>query len=428
MLRTIINMRSSTLRIILLASSLLVAILIAIQLFWLSKIYSLEQKNFDNNVSRAIHGFYEDLGLNEQPGFSVAKAIWHPNANTFVIDLKGLPFADSMENLLASELENFNVYADYDVAFFNSKQQSYTFKSYRPGPSGKQQRDPSMQIPEFKKDYNYISLYFPHRSRYILKEIFWWIAGSVILVFILILFGLIIYFFYQQKFLNEVQKDFVNNFTHEFKTPLAVMKIASDVLTQPGIQSQPERLIRYNKVISEQVQSLQNKTERLLQTMRADNDRLTIERAPVNLHDLVSQALEDIEPLINERKAIVEFKENKKNAIIIGDRDHLVMVMVNLIENALKYSQHPHIIIEINGHNGHYSISVKDNGIGIDKKYRHKIFKKFFRVPTGNIHNVKGFGLGLNYVKRVVDEHDGSIEVNSIPDIGSEFIITLPKV
>lgn len=427
MLRTIINMRSSTLRIILLASSLLVAVLIAIQLFWLSEIYSLEQKNFDNNVSRAIHGFYEDLGLNEQPGFSVANALWHPNANAFVIDLKELAFADTMENLLAAELENFNVYADYDVAFFSKNSQSYTFKSYRPGPTGKQQRDPSIQIPQFKNDYNYICLYFPHRSRYILKEIFWWIAGSVILVFILILFGLIIYFFYRQKFLNEIQKDFVNNLTHEFKTPLAVMKIASDVLTQPGIQSQPERLARYNKVISEQVQSLQNKTERLLQTMRADNDKLTIERAHVNLYDVVSQALEDIEPLISERKALVEFKNSNRSAMISGDRDHLVMVMVNLIENALKYSSQPHIIIEISGNNGHYRISVKDNGIGIDKKYMQKIFKKFFRVPTGNIHNVKGFGLGLNYVKRIVAEHGGNIEVNSIRDIGSEFIISLPK-
>lgn len=420
------NMRSSTLRVILLISSILVAVLIAIQLFWLNKVYSLEQKNFNTNVSKAIKGLYEDIGLNDDPGFITTATVEHPNANTFIVPLDTLGNIDSVQAYLVNELHDFDVYADYDISFFSSDRQQYVSYSYHATPTGKQQRDASVILPAIKKDYDFLLLQFPHRYQYVLREIIWWIIGTVFLLVVLVSFGFIMYFFYRQKFLNELQKDFVNNLTHEFKTPLAVMKIASDVLIQPGILQQPERLTKYNQVIREQVTSLQNKTERLLQTVKADSTRLAMEKEPVNINEVVNEAIADIDPLLTEKKATINFIAGEGNMVINGDKEHLVMLMVNLVENALKYSKQPYISIETKNTDGNCTILVKDNGVGIDKKYQNRIFKKFFRVPTGDVHNVKGFGLGLNYVKRIVDEHYGKIEVNSIVGIGTEFVIILP--
>ena len=133
-----------------------------------------------------------------------------------------------------------------------------------------------------------------------------------------------------------------------------------------------------------------------------------------------------MDPLVKQTNTHIEFIQEEKNKEIFADESNIAMVVVNLVENAIKYSKEPHVIICTEASNGHYNISVKDNGIGIEKKYINQLFKKFFRVPTGNVHNVKGFGLGLNFVKKVVDAHKGKITVNSIPGIGTEFKISLP--
>jgi two-component system, OmpR family, phosphate regulon sensor histidine kinase PhoR len=144
-------------------------------------------------------------------------------------------------------------------------------------------------------------------------------------------------------------------------------------------------------------------------------------------NDIIKDVLKDMDPLIRQTNTRIEFIAEEKGKNIFADESNIAMVVVNLVENAIKYSKEPHVIITTSSENGHYFISVKDNGIGIEKKYQKQLFKKFFRVPTGNIHNVKGFGLGLNFVKKVIDAHKGKITVNSIPGIGTEFKIMLPR-
>ncbi len=141
---------------------------------------------------------------------------------------------------------------------------------------------------------------------------------------------------------------------------------------------------------------------------------------------LIEQALNKLQPLIEQRQAKVELKVDNYETFIQGDETHLELAVVNLLENALKYSSSPHIVVEAGREDSDYFISVKDNGIGIEKKYIKNIFKKFYRVPTGDVHDVKGFGLGLNFVKRIIDGHDGKIRVNSLPGIGTEFRLLIP--
>jgi len=223
-----------------------------------------------------------------------------------------------------------------------------------------------------------------------------------------------------------VQKDFLNNFTHEFKTPLAVMKLAAGVLNSPPITEQPERLKKYSGIIAQQTEHLQAQVEKLLKTASTDQHELPLEKVAFIPNNIIKDVMKDMDPLIQQTNTRIEFKQEKENKSIYADESNIAMVIVNLVENAIKYSREPYVIITTTAENGHYYISVKDNGIGIEKKYIKQLFKKFFRVPTGNVHNVKGFGLGLNFVKKVIDAHKGKIAVNSIPGIGTEFKITLP--
>jgi len=217
----------------------------------------------------------------------------------------------------------------------------------------------------------------------------------VVLFISLIGLAVSLFYFYRQKFLAETQKDFVNNFTHEFRTPLAVMKIAADVLAQGNILRQPDRLERYSAIIKNQTEHLQNQVERLLKVASSESRNLPIKKEDIEPHGLIEQALSKVQPLIEEKKAKVELKMEDNGGSVHADRAHLELAVVNLLENALKYSPHPHIVVETGNADKDFFISVKDNGVGIEKKYLKSIFKKFYRVPTGDIHNVKGFGLGL---------------------------------
>ena len=235
-----------------------------------------------------------------------------------------------------------------------------------------------------------------------------------------------LFYFYRQKFLAEIQKDFVNNFTHEFKTPLAVMKIASDVLAQSSILHQPDRLERYAAIIKNQTEHLQGQVERLLRTASIETKDIPIRKEEIDAHRLIEEALNKVQPLIEQKKAKIEVKMEENGGRVQADRAHLELALVNLLENALKYSAEPHIVVQTGHFEDDFFISVKDNGVGIEKQYLKNIFKKFYRVPTGDIHNVKGFGLGLNFVKRIIDAHKGKIKVNSLPGIGTEFRLFIP--
>ncbi len=426
-------MRSATLKWMLLLLTILVGIILVVQLYWINQVYSYEQKEFNTNVVKSIRGVCEDMKIDDYPGTQLQKLIERPNPNTFIIRIDSLPQKDSLVNFLFSEFEDFNVFTDCKVAVYSDVGGRYLYQAYLPTAASTQVQSSShphfteIDLPLLSRNYPYIHLFFPHRQQYIIHQLNFWIVTSVLLLLVLIGFAASMFYFYKQKFLNEVQKDFVNNFTHEFKTPLAVMKLAAGVLTSSAITEQPERLKKYGSIIAQQTEHLQTQVERLLKTARTDQHDLPLEKAVFVPNNIIKDVLKDMDPLVKQTNTRIEFIPEENNTTINADESNIAMVVVNLVENSIKYSKDPHVIITTATENGHFSISVKDNGIGIEKKYIGQLFKKFFRVPTGNVHNVKGFGLGLNFVKKVIDAHNGKILVNSIPGIGTEFKIILPR-
>lgn len=423
-------MRSSTLKWIVLSATLLAAIVVTVQLYWLKKVYSFEQRQFNVNVVKSIQGVFEDLEMNDQAGVILKDLINAPADNYFSFKADTIPPKDSLVFYIQDEFADFGVLTDCKLGAYSAAEKKYVYEEYLPAPASRYagNRAPTGELPVLK-NYDHILLYFPHRQEYVLEQMDFWIVSTVVLFLALIGLAASLFYFYRQKFLAEIQKDFVNNFTHEFKTPLAVMKIASDVLSQDSILQQPDRLERYATIILNQTEHLQSQVERLLRTASIESKDLPINKEEVDPQQLIEQALGKVQPLIEQKKAKIELKIEDLNGTrgrVHADKAHLELAVVNLLENALKYSTEPHIVVETGHSDDEFFISVKDNGVGIEKQYLKNIFKKFYRVPTGDIHDVKGFGLGLNFVKRIIDAHKGKIKVNSLPGIGTEFRLFIP--
>lgn len=233
----------------------------------------------------------------------------------------------------------------------------------------------------------------------------------------------------QRRITQDTQKDFLNNFMHELKTPLTVMKIAGRVLQSPGIGHQPDRLKKYAGIIKQQSEELESNINRILEVALSEKRKLVLVKEEIDVNAMIRKAITFLQPLIDDRSAIIEFTPGETPIRIHADGIYMQQVIINLLDNGLKYAINtPHIRVNV-AHTGKMCIiSVSDNGIGIDKKHLKHIFRKFYRVPTGNVHNVKGFGIGLNFAKKVVDAHGGRIDVKSEPGKGSEFKVLMPLI
>jgi two-component system, OmpR family, phosphate regulon sensor histidine kinase PhoR len=418
-------LRSKTIRLAIFASTLVIATIIIFQVVWLRDVYYREQKEFDRSIAKAARGFYEDIDETSVVSHNLNELISKLNDQTFLVRLNRDKISeDSTRFFLQSELEDEDIFTDCYTGFYNARRNAYSFVAYLP--SATTARNEKIAMPPSEERFNHLTLYFPHRNKYILSKMNFWIISSVILLLVLILLGSSIYYLYRQKFLNEIQKDFVNNFTHEFKTPVSVINLAAEVLTNPGIANRPDKLARYAAIVEYQGHYLQEQIERLLRHAYSESNLLHLQKRKLNVHEVVEEAINNLNTLVASRDVSIHRCFKATDPFIRADKGYLLIVITNLVENALKYSSDPEITVSTWTSGSDLVLSVRDNGKGIEKKYLHKIFKKFYRVPNGEQVSARGFGLGLAFVKRIVQAHHGKINVKSKPGVGSEFSISLP--
>ncbi|MEO7265687.1 MAG: HAMP domain-containing sensor histidine kinase [Ferruginibacter sp.] len=418
--------KSKTLRWVIVLGSALVAIIIAMQLFWLQKIYNYEQKLFNTNVLKSTKALYKGMPLIKDSLFKIEDLIENPQTDIYLARLDFLPDINKVTASLSEDFTDFDIFADCKIALYNANSRTYVAEKFIDIPNVVFTSKKYISVPLIDKDYSYLALYFPNRNLYILKQMYFWIVSGVILILALIGMALSVFFLYRQRFLNEIQKDFVNNFTHEFKTPLAVLKIAAGVLQQPNIIERPDKLKNYAVIVKEQIDHLQQQTQRLLQVAYSEQSELPLQKERFSLESLFEKAIENMAPLVEERNGTIIIKDKNKENMIWADKSYLLLSFVNIIENALKYSTYPEIEIFINKEGDFFIIGIKDNGPGIEKKHQKKIFDKFYRIGSGDIKVSKGFGLGLNFVKKVMAAHKASIKVKSDLGKGSLFLMKIP--
>ncbi len=419
-------MRSSTIRILILSASVLIAAIIAFQVHSLSRQFQFEQHEFVTAVTKSIRGLYEDLELADEPGSRLNSLIERPDGNSFLFMVDSFPSKDTMLVNFKNEFDDFEVYTDCVIAAWDADDKKILYQEYIPA-AGSQRRTYNEKLSLPVKDFSYCYLYFPHRNKYIIGQMTTWIVTSVLLIILLLSFAAAMYYFFKQKFLVEIQKDFINNVTHEFSTPLTVIDLSTDALEKPSITTQPDKYKKYVESIRYQTAYLKSHISNLINTVVSGHYDLALKKSLTDVHELLSRASLQLEPMLQKKNGIIETHLYEGDSKIHADEENLYLAIFNIINNAIKYSKTPKIIITTDVKDNMFTISVKDNGKGIEPPFQKKIFKKFYRVQNGDVHDVKGLGLGLYFTKKVIDAHYGHIYVNSIPGIGTEFKIELPK-
>jgi two-component system phosphate regulon sensor histidine kinase PhoR len=284
---------------------------------------------------------------------------------------------------------------------------------------------------KWNRDGHYFSVIFPNRSPGPLNQIDTdtspWLSLLAIIIVVVIFFSYSLSVIFKQKRLSEIKNDFINNMTHEFKTPISTIALSSETLLQENISKDPERLKQYARIIQKENKRLENQVERVLSVAKLDKNELKLTMSTFSLHDLIQEAKDvfDLNQLNNGGTIVLDLQA--KNEQIYADEVHIGNVIHNLVDNAIKYCETtPNIVIKTYDDGKNIAIEISDNGIGITRENQRMIFDKFYRVPTGNIHNVKGFGLGLYYVQLIVNSHKGKINLKSQIGHGTSFIVHLP--
>lgn len=274
----------------------------------------------------------------------------------------------------------------------------------------------------------YLIVMVPNIKHIVRSQLRWMIAGACLFVLILLsAFYVTVSALLRQKKLSEIKNDFINNMTHEFKTPLATISLAVDALRNEKVLESKEKLQYFSGVIKEENKRMNKQVETILQAALSDRQEIQLNLKPIHVHEVIHRALDNFSLQLQERNAHANLLLNAHHDVINADEVHFTNLISNLIDNAIKYSRE-NLVINITTHSSHKSllVRVEDNGIGMNKETAKRIFEKFYRAHTGNVHNVKGFGLGLSYVKSIVDAHQGKIRVDSVQGKGTAFTIDIP--
>jgi two-component system phosphate regulon sensor histidine kinase PhoR len=273
-----------------------------------------------------------------------------------------------------------------------------------------------------------LSVVFPERTNYVIGSMAWVLTASLLFsLIILATFAMSLFFIVSQKKISEMKSDFLNNMTHEFKTPIATISLAADTITNPKVINDESRIRHFVSMIKKENSRMNKKVETILQISSLDKREISFNFENLSLHSVIERAVETNDIIVQQRNGKVGLYLEAAEPVVYGDNEHLYNLVNNLLDNAIKYSpEAPEITIRTRNNGKGIFMSVEDKGIGMSKSVQSRIFERFYRKPSGNVHDVKGFGLGLNYAQAIVNAHKGNITVHSEPGKGSRFEVFLP--
>lgn len=409
-------------RIVIVLAAVSILGITAIQVYWVRRAFDLKENQFNQDVTRALTNVSTkilDITKTPSPANNPVKQL---STNYFVVLVNGPIDNNLLEFLLVTEFEKRNLPTDFEFGVYDCVE-----KCMKGGNSVSPKRIVPVnfsELPTWQNDGYYFGVRFPMVEANLISQMGIWGFSSAVLLIVIFFFIYTLLVILKQRRLSEIQKDFINNMTHEFKTPLSTIAISTAVLKDPNIVQTPERLLNYATIIENENQRLKQQVERVLQMARLEKEDIGLKKEIYDVHELIQEAAKNNSI---SSKATLSLSLQAKNSTVLADKLHLINVLFNLFDNAIKYNQQaPRISIYTYNVNGSIGINIQDNGIGIRPEDQRKIFYRFYRVPTGNLHDVKGFGLGLSYVKLIVEAHKGKISVSSEPGNGSCFSIVLP--
>lgn len=420
-------MKSSTIRLIVVLATISILGISVTQVYWVKRAFGLKEAEFDRQVNTALINVATQIfSLNNTPS-PANNPVKQISTNYYVVMVNSEIDASLLEFLLRSEFERRNIQADFEYGIYDCIHEKMVYGNYVKLSDKASKREQNPNLPKWADAGYYFGVHFPNREAQILNQMGIWSFSTAVLLIVIVFFGYTLFVILKQKRLSEIQKDFINNMTHEFKTPISTIAVSTEVLKDTNIIQQPERLLQYATIIENENRRLKQHVERVLQMAKLDKEDVGLKKEVVNLHELIQEVVQSIGLALREKQGSIQLNLSAVSANLQADKHHLTNVIFNLLDNAIKYcTDKPSITIRTELKGEVLSLTVEDNGIGISDENKRRIFQKFYRVPTGNVHDVKGFGLGLHYVKQIVEAHRGRITVTSEPGNGCAFTILLP--
>lgn len=420
-------MKSSTIRLIVVLATLCIVGITITQVYWVKRAFDLKEAEFERQVNTALINVAQQIfSLSNTPS-PANNPVKQLSTNYFVVMVNSDIDASLLEFLLRTEFEKRNLKADFEYGIYDCTHEKMVYGNYVAMREVDKKIEPQKALPKWSNQGYYFGVQFTNREAQILNQMGIWSFSSVVLLLVIVFFAYSLFVILKQKRLSEIQKDFINNMTHEFKTPIATIAVSAEVLKDPNIVHQPERLFNYTTIIENENKRLKQHVERVLQMAKLDKEDIELKKETINLHEIIQEVVAGMQVALQERNGALTLQLQADRSDIQADRHHLTNVIYNLLDNAIKYCKdNPVITIRTREEAKGIVLELQDNGIGISAENQKRIFQKFYRVPTGNVHDVKGFGLGLNYVKQIVEAHRGRITLESGVDKGCTFRVFIP--
>lgn len=445
-------MNRKTIKTLVFLGAVSIMSILFVQFYWIKKTVATQQKNltiqekedslnlkqFSEQVHVALRNVLQEISTSISDSSDLYGAVKQIQTNSFTVDIHEELHPFYLETLLKREFYSHNINQDFLYGIYDCFSDSVIFGNlirftkeslYEPvSDTLIGLTSPKMT---WKKDGHYFTVHFPHITGNSIEASAElgspWIFMGVIVSLVIMFFAFAIHVILREKRLSEVKTDFINNMTHELKTPIATIALSSDMLIKGDFSQDEDRLKRYASIIYKENKRLENQVERVLNVAKLNKDTLTLKKEPLDVHELLNDIRENFEFNQTETGAHLVLNLGAEKHVLNVDMLHINNVLTNLIDNAVKYcDKTPEIEITTRNDKRGMFIEISDNGIGIKKDVQRMIFDKFYRVPTGNLHNVKGFGLGLYYVKITIEQHGGNIHLKSALGRGTTFYIWLP--
>lgn len=439
-------MRRRSIGTIVLLAVLSVIGVVLTQVLWLDQLLSVkreqeqlqqeqrvaEAKQFNDRVIIALTDVTKRiLSINQDPS-NLFDAVKQERPNYFAVTMNDTIHPYLLEQLLKQEFLRRNIVDDFEYGIYDCFTDKIVYGSYV------SQSDSVMadtvahtELQKLDKDGHYFGVLFPRRAVLAAPtsraSAFTWIFPAIVTLIVFTFLAYSVWTILRQKRLGEMKNDFIGNMTHELKTPISTIALSSEVLADPAIVNEPERLREYARIIRTENERLRIQVERVLQLSTLESGELQLKKEAIDMHKIIRHAAEAFTLQLREHDGTLDLDLSAARPTVEGDAVHLHNVIFNLLDNAVKYGgPQPRITVRTDNDRVALRIAVQDDGIGMKREHLKHIFDRFYRVPTGNVHNVKGFGLGLHHVQQIVKAHGGRIAVESVPGSGSTFTVELP--
>lgn len=419
-------MKSSTIRFIILGAAISIIGIVSTQVYWVTKAFTLEQRQFDQGVQIALLQVAKRMAKYNESVVPSDNLVKQVSTNYYIVNINDVIDANILEHYLIQEFNHINIVTPFEYAIYDCSSDLMVYGDYI-SITGDAPEETEIDLQKYDDYTYYFGIRFPERNSFVAAKMDIWIFSTLFLLVVISFFAIAIFIILKQKRLSEVQKDFINNMTHEFKTPISTISIAADVILKHDADLTNDRLMRYGGIIKSEITRLNLQVMRVLQMARIDKDEQNLTYKKINLAELLSDIVNTHRPKVEAKGGQLLIELNCQ-PIINADEVHLVNIIYNLLDNATNYSKiKPLIKLSLEETSSSYVINISDNGIGIAPEHQNKIFDKFFRVPKGNVHDVKGFGIGLSYVATMIKAFNWKIKLKSILNEGSTFSILIPK-